>query len=387
MNEELDSIDVILSGEIPTEETSKQGYNMTSENDTRKDIAAMDAFEKLPPEAQRKAMELSKKFDVNNAESIIAFGASAQQSLGKFSSSVISKVENRDLGEIGESLQNLMLSLKSADESPANTFFGKFFMKTKQKIAAKAAGYQKANESIKIIERDLDSQRLKLTESNKDLQALFEQNVAYHNALQILIAAATCKEKELKEVLIPQAKEVAKNDPNQMNAQVVRDLGDYLVRLQKRTYDLELTRQIAVQQAPQIRLIQNTNMDLSQKIQSSINTAIPLWSNQIVIAIALMQQEGALEATKIVSDTTNNLLIKNSEMLKRGAIEAAKETERGVIDLETLKTTQGNLIATIQETLAIQAEGARSREAASAEMLQLENELKGKLLQIATDYK
>ena len=379
MNDELNSIDAILSGEMPTVETSKQGYNMPSENGARKDIAAMDAFEKLPPEAQRKAMELSKKFDVNNAESIIAFGASAQQSLGKFSSSVISKVENRDLGEIGESLQNLMLSLKSADESPANTFFGKFFMKTKQKIAAKAAGYQKANESIKIIERDLDSQRLKLTESNKDLQALFEQNVAYHNALQILIAAATCKEKELKEVLIPQAKEVAKNDPNQMNAQVVRDLGDYLVRLQKRTYDLELTRQIAVQQAP--------NMDLSQKIQSSINTAIPLWSNQIVIAIALMQQEGALEATKIVSDTTNNLLIKNSEMLKRGAIEAAKETERGVVDLETLKTTQGNLIATIQETLAIQAEGARSREAASAEMLQLENELKGKLLQIATDYK
>ena len=350
-------------------------------------VDGLSTFPTLSKPDQDRARQLAGQLKVNNSNDVIAFGSNTQQALGNFSSTFVDKVENKDLGEIGETLRELMLNLKEVDEKQNMGLIGKFFTKSKKKVAYAVAGYQKASSSISTVKEELVSQQEKLSSSNKDLDLLYDQNVIYYQDLNVLIAAGEYKIEELKTSIIPPLEEEARKSSDQMITQEVKDLYDYMNRLEKRIYDLNLTRQISIQQAPQIRLIQKTNMDLVQKIQSSINTAIPLWSNQVALYITLMQQEGAIKATKVISDTTNKLLVKNSEMLKMGSIAAATETERGVVDLETLKITQGNLISTIEETLAIQRDGAKARAAAAIELAQLENTLKDKLLEITTDYK
>ena len=350
-------------------------------------VDGLSTFPTLSKPDQDRARQLAGQLKVNNSNDVIAFGSNTQQALGEFSSTFVDKVENKDLGEIGETLRELMLNLKEVDEKQNMGLIGKFFTKSKKKVAYAVAGYQKASSSIATVKEELVSQQEKLSSSNKDLDLLYDQNVIYYQDLNVLIAAGEYKIEELKTSIIPPLEEEARKSSDQMITQEVKDLYDYMNRLEKRIYDLNLTRQISIQQAPQIRLIQKTNMDLVQKIQSSINTAIPLWSNQVALYITLMQQEGAIKATKVISDTTNKLLVKNSEMLKMGSIAAATETERGVVDLETLKITQGNLISTIEETLAIQRDGAKARAAAAIELAQLENTLKDKLLEITTDYK
>ena len=350
-------------------------------------VDGLSTFPTLSKPDQDRARQLAGQLKVNNSNDVIAFGSNTQQALGNFSSTFVDKVENKDLGEIGETLRELMLNLKEVDEKQNMGLIGKFFTKSKKKVAYAVAGYQKASSSIATVKEELVSQQEKLSSSNKDLDLLYDQNVIYYQDLNVLIAAGEYKIEELKTSIIPSLEEEARKSSDQMITQEVKDLYDYMNRLEKRIYDLNLTRQISIQQAPQIRLIQKTNMDLVQKIQSSINTAIPLWSNQVALYITLMQQEGAIKATKVISDTTNKLLVKNSEMLKMGSIAAATETERGVVDLETLKITQGNLISTIEETLAIQRDGAKARAAAAIELAQLENTLKDKLLEITTDYK
>lgn len=344
-------------------------------------------FPTLSQDDQARAISLASHLKVNDSNGLISFGSETQQSLGAFSSQFVNKVENKDLGEIGDTLRELMLNLKEVNEPEAKGIFSKLFAKSKQKVSYAVAGYQKASNSISVVKKELSEQQEKLSNSNIDLEKLYAQNVVYYQDLNVLIAAGEYKIKELREVIIPPIEAEAQKSNDQMITQEVKDLYDYLNRLEKRIYDLTLTREISIQQAPQIRLIQKTNMDLVQKIQSSINTAIPLWTNQVALYITLMQQEGAVKATKIISDTTNKLLVKNSEMLKLGSIAAAVETERGVVDLETLRITQGNLISTISETLRIQQEGAVNRANAAIELNKLENELKEKLLEVTTDYK
>ena len=344
-------------------------------------------FPTLSQDDQERAISLASHLKVNDSNGLISFGSETQQSLGAFSSQFVNKVENKDLGEIGDTLRELMLNLKEVNEPEAKGIFSKLFAKSKQKVSYAVAGYQKASNSISVVKKELSEQQEKLSNSNIDLEKLYAQNVVYYQDLNVLIAAGEYKIKELREVIIPPIEAEAQKSNDQMITQEVKDLYDYLNRLEKRIYDLTLTREISIQQAPQIRLIQKTNMDLVQKIQSSINTAIPLWTNQVALYITLMQQEGAVKATKIISDTTNKLLVKNSEMLKLGSIAAAVETERGVVDLETLRITQGNLISTISETLRIQQEGAVNRANAAIELNKLENELKEKLLEVTTDYK
>ena len=344
-------------------------------------------FPTLSQDDQERAISLASHLKVNDSNGLISFGSETQQSLGAFSSQFVNKVENKDLGEIGDTLRELMLNLKEVNEPEAKGIFSKLFAKSKQKVSYAVAGYQKASNSISVVKKELSEQQEKLSNSNIDLEKLYAQNVVYYQDLNVLIAAGEYKIKELREVIIPPIEAEAQKSNDQMITQEVKDLYDYLNRLEKRIYDLTLTREISIQQAPQIRLIQKTNMDLVQKIQSSINTAIPLWTNQVALYITLMQQEGAVKATKIISDTTNKLLVKNSEMLKLGSIAAAVETERGVVDLETLRITQVNLISTISETLRIQQEGAVNRANAAIELNKLENELKEKLLEVTTDYK
>ena len=211
---------------------------------------------------------------------------------------------------------------------------------------------------------------------------MYQKNKDYFDALNIYIAAGELKIDELQNQIIPQAVAKAQASGDQMDVQIVNDYTQFLDRLEKRTHDLRLTRQVTIQQAPQIRLIQNTNQVLAEKIQSSIHTAIPLWKNQVVIALTLLRQKDAVTAQRQVSETTNDLLKKNAELLKVSAIETAKENERGIIDIETLQKTQDDLIETIQETLRIQKEGKEKRQAAEIELGVMEENLKQKLLEI-----
>ncbi|HCW36725.1 MAG TPA: toxic anion resistance protein, partial [Staphylococcus sp.] len=214
------------------------------------------------------------------------------------------------------------------------------------------------------------------------LDQLYEENKAYFDALNIYIAAAEKKRDELKQHNLVELEQKVKASNNQMDVQELADLQQYINRLEKRIYDLQLSRQITLQSAPQIRMIQNINQTLAEKIQSSILTSIPLWKNQMAIALTLLRQQGASEAQKKVTDTTNELLLKNSEMLKQNAIRTAEENERGIVDIETLKTTQTNIVDTIQETLRIQEDGTRKRQQAEQELQSLEQDLKTKLLQL-----
>lgn len=219
-----------------------------------------------------------------------------------------------------------------------------------------------------------------MVNDNRLLNQLYDKNKDYFDALNIYLAAGELKVQELRETTIPAAEQKAKTTGDQMDLQTVTDLNQFVDRLEKRLYDLKLAREITIQQAPQIRLIQNTNQVLAEKIQASINTAIPLWKNQVAVALTLLRQKDAVTAQRQVSATTNDLLKKNSEMLKLSSIETAKENERGVVDIETLQKTQNDLIETLQETLKIQQEGREKRINAESELANMENNLKQQLL-------
>ncbi|HCN74749.1 toxic anion resistance protein [Pseudolactococcus plantarum] len=342
----------------------------------------------LSEEELGKAKELAKSLDENNAQSVIEYGAVAQKKIGDFSQSVLNKVQTKDLGEVGTALTDLMYQLQESNPSDLAAedpgFFKKMFGKVKKSIFEVTQKYQKLGAGIDKISIKLSHEYKGLLEDNKTLETLYAENLDFFNALSVYITGAELKIKELDEQTIPQARLAAQSSAdNAIAVQKISDLENYKNRLDKRQFDLKLARQITIQQAPQIRMIQNTNQELAEKIQTSINTAIPLWKNQVAIALTLLKQKDALTSQRIVSNTTNDLLTKNSEMLKQSSIEAARENERGVVDIETLKTTQANLIETIQETMTIQREGAVKRRQGEVELSQLEAEIKAKLLELS----
>ena len=366
--------------------------SITVENPLAQSPTSENAVAILSEEELGKAKELSKSLDENNSQSVIEYGSLAQKKIGDFSQSVLNKVQAKDLGEVGSALTDLMYQLQESNptdlvaEDPG--FFKKMFGKVKKSIFEVTQKYQKLGAGIDKISIKLTHEYKGLLEDNKTLETLYAENLDYFHALNVYIAGAELKIKELDETVIPQAKIEAENTPdNAIAVQKISDLENYKNRLDKRQYDLKLARQITIQQAPQIRMIQNTNQELAEKIQTSINTAIPLWKNQVAIALTLLKQKDALTSQRIVSSTTNDLLTKNSEMLKQSSIEAARENERGVVDIETLKTTQANLIETIQETMNIQREGAIKRRQGEVELAQLEEEIKTKLLALSNKTK
>ena len=362
--------------------------SITLENPITQSTTTENAVTTLSKEELGKAKELSKSLDENNSQSVIEYGSLAQKKIGDFSQSVLNKVQAKDLGEVGTALTDLMYQLQESNpndlvaEDPG--FFKKMFGKVKKSIFEITQKYQKLGAGIDKISIKLTHEYKGLLDDNKTLETLYAENLDYFHALNVYIAGAELKIKELDETIIPQARIEAENTPdNAIAVQKISDLESYKNRLDKRQYDLKLARQITIQQAPQIRMIQNTNQELAEKIQTSINTAIPLWKNQVAIALTLLKQKDALTSQRIVSSTTNDLLTKNSEMLKQSSIEAARENERGVVDIETLKTTQANLIETIQETMNIQREGAIKRRQGEVELAQLEEEIKTKLLELS----
>lgn len=351
---------------------------------TQTEASSKKLIDTLDEKHQEQARALAKQIDEKNLQAIISYGAAAQKQLGEFSHQMLSHVQAKDTGEIGDILNDLMERLNETDPNDLvaenQGFFQKFFGKIKKSIYEMQAKYQEVGSQVDKIAIRLDHEKNGLLNDNLSLEQLYQRNKDFFDALNIYISAGELKLAELQETLIPEALEKARVTGDQMDVQVVNDLEQFLDRLEKRNHDLKLTRQMTIQQAPQIRLIQNTNQALAEKIQSSITTTIPLWKNQIAIAMTLLRQKDAVTAQRQVSETTNQLIQKNSEMLKISTIETARENERGIIDLETLQKTQKDLIETLEETLKIQQEGRARRRKAEVELTNMEEDLRQKLL-------
>jgi uncharacterized protein YaaN involved in tellurite resistance len=340
----------------------------------------------IPEENRAKAYQLAEQIDPKNHQAMITYGTQAQGKLLSFSHTMLEHVQKKDIGEVGEIISDLMKRLDEVNPDELKdgkpSFFGRMFGKISNSLQEVLSKYQKTGAQIDRISVKLDRSKNVLLSDIKLLEQLYETNKEYFHALNVYIAAGEIKLEELHQKTIPAMKREAETTSDQMKFQEVNDMIQFADRLDKRLYDLKLSREITIQSAPQIRLIQNTNQALVEKIQSSIMTAIPLWKNQVAIALTLIRQRHAVEAQKKVSQTTNELLLKNAEMLKTNTIETAKENERGLVDIETLKKTQENLITTLEETMRIQEEGRHKRRLAEQELANMESDLRLKLLEI-----
>ncbi|MBT2719663.1 toxic anion resistance protein [Bacillus sp. ISL-46] len=340
----------------------------------------------IPEEHRAKAYQIAEQIDPTNHQSMIQYGTQAQGKLLSFSHTMLEHVQKQDVGEIGQIISDLMKRLDEVNPDDLKdgkpSLFARMFGKISGSIQEVLSKYQKTGAKIDRISVKLDRSKNVLMSDIKLLEQLYETNKEYFHALNVYIAAGEIKLEEMQEKTIPQLKKAAEVTNDQMKFQEVNDMIQFADRLDKRLHDLKLSREITIQSAPQIRLIQNTNQALVEKIQSSIMTAIPLWKNQVAIALTLIRQRHAVEAQKQVSKTTNELLLKNAEMLKTNTIETAKENERGIVDIETLKKTQESLITTLEETMRIQEEGRHKRRQAEQELASMENDLRLKLLEI-----
>lgn len=335
-------------------------------------------------EDQQKIDKLSKQIKPMDNDGLLNYGTEAQSNMSQFSHRILNEVKTTDVGPVGDSLNGLMSKLKSVNPEELNpenqSKLKRIFKRTKASVNEIFSKMQSVGSQIDRISIELDKHKSNLKKDIDMLDELYDMNKDYFDELSIYIEAAKNKQYVLQQDEIPKLREQAKSTGNQMDVQAASDMEQFVDRLDKRIYDLQLSRQIAIQTAPQIRMIQNVNQALAEKIQSSILTSIPLWKNQMSIALTLMRQRNAVSAQKAVTDTTNDLLLKNSELLKQNALATATENERGVVDIETLKTTQKDIIETIEQTLQIQEHGRTKRKQAESELNELETELQNQLL-------
>ena len=340
----------------------------------------------LTPADLQRVEELSRQVDVTDTQAVLAYGLPAQSRIANFADSLLGDVRTKDAGAGGEALQDLLKRVREIDVDALSTGSGKAripiigrFANTFERFSAR---YQKVATSIEKIIDALERSRMALLKDMTVLDKMYELNLDYLKQLDVYIAAGEQAVTELHTVKIPalEAEVAASNDV--MAAQRLADLQQAATRFERRLHDLKLTRMIAIQTAPQIRLIQSNDQNLVEKIQSSVLTTIPLWKNQIVIAISLYRQQKAAELQKQVTDTTNELLAKNAELLREGSAKVGREVERGVVDVETLQKVNADLIATLEETIQIQEEGRARRVQAEGEIGRLQVELKQKLLEL-----
>lgn len=341
----------------------------------------------LTLEERKKVEEIKEGINLLDSSQTITFGVGAQKNLSDFSDTILTKIHNKDTGEVGPLLSELMLQVKDLEIEDLETkkgFFDNipFFSSFGKKMDRFNAKYETIEIQIDRIEDQLDQARLQMMKDIALFDNLYEKNLEYFNNLQLYIIAGEELIEETRNTTIPKLRQeaVSSNDP--MSAQLVRDFEDTVNRFEKKVHDLKLSKQMSIQTAPQIKLIQNNDKMLIDKIQTAILNTIPLWKSQIIIAIGLLRQENALKLQKSVNDTTNELLVKNSEKLRTNTIETARESERGIIDMESLKKVNRDLIDTIQETITIQEQGREKRIQAEKELLLMEEELKQSLLSV-----
>ena len=348
--------------------------------------AVRRAVEALTPEERAKAEEIKNGIDLMDSQTAILYGVGAQRNLAEFSDSILSNVRNKDTGYVGDLMGELVEKVRDVgvDEAEGGVLDKLPFLRSAARAVRRLlARYEKIEVQIDRIQRDLEEARMQMLKDVAMFDGLYEKNLEYFRGLQVYIVAGEEKLRETREETLPRlrAEAQAKGDP--MSAQVVRDFEDTVDRFEKKLHDLKLSKSIAIQTAPQIRLIQNNDKLLVDKIQTAILSTIPLWKGQIVIALGLARQQSALQMQRSVTDTTNELLQRNAELLKQNSLDVARESERGIVDLETLKKVNDDLISTIEETIQIQREGRAARQSAEAELAGIEQKLKDALLTAA----
>ena len=329
--------------------------------------------------------EFNKKIDLTDSTQVLQYGAKAQTKISQFSDSVLEGVKTKSTGEVGELLANLVAQIKSFDSDVSGQSkkgLTKIFHNAKKELDTIIAKYSKIETNVNSIEKNLEKHKLQMLKDINIFDTMYEKNLEYFKEISLYIIAGEKKLEELKNTVLPELRKKAQETGEQLDAQKVQDMENTINRFEKKLYDLKTTRIIAIQMAPQIRLLQNNDAELVEKIQSSITNTIPLWKNQIVLALGINNAKKALESQKAVTNLTNEMLKKNSELLKQGSIEIAEESEKAIVDVETLQKTNRDIIETLDKVIEIHENGRIKRAAAEKELQNIEKELKEKMIEI-----
>ena len=338
--------------------------------------------ETLSPEEKRKVEEIKNGIDLMQSSAALTYGVPAQKEIAAFSDSILSKVRTKDSGHVGELLNDLVGKVRAFDTTEKKSFLSRlpFFGSMVNKAEEIKDGYEKLSTQVERIEMGLEQAKVQMLEDVAMFDGLYEKNLQYFKELQLYIRAGEEKVAEIRNVTLPKLKSQAAASSDPIAVQVVSDFEESVNRFEKKVHDLKISRTLAIQTAPQIRLIQNNDKVLIERVQTAIYHTIPLWKNQMVIALGLSRQNDILALQRAVNDTTNDLLKKNAEMLKQNTIETARENERGIVDIDTVKKVNEDLISTLEETVRIQEEGRARRAAAEKELITIEGRLKDALL-------
>ena len=345
-------------------------------------------YDLLSEEEKAAIDEFLKKVDIDDATQILQYGSKAQSKISRFSDSVLDGVKTTNVGEVGNLLADLVGQIKSFDSditTENKSVFGKLFSNAKKQVDTLIAKYSKIETNIDGIEKHLENHKLQMLKDIAIFDTMYQKNLDYFKELSLYIIAGDKKLEELKNVTLPELKKKAQESGEQLDAQKVQDLENAINRFEKKVYDLKTTRIISIQMAPQIRLLQNNEAELVDKIQGSLTNTIPLWKNQIVLALGINNAKQALGAQKAVTDLTNDMLKKNSELLKQGSIQIAEESERAIVDIETLRKTNQDIIETLDKVIEIHENGRAKRQEAEEELQNIEKELKDKMIEINID--
>ena len=362
--------------EAPREETQEEAV----EKKVQADALSMQNFS---DEEKKMIDDFSKQINILDTNLVFSYGAGAQQNISQFSDSALKNVQTHDLDQVGDMIGDLVVELRGFDtDDEENKGFLGFFKRKSQSLAAMKARYSTVETNVNKICESLEKHQIQLLKDIAMLDKLYDQNLMYFKELSMYIAAGKQRLEAFRANEVKAAYDKAEQSKLPEDAQAAKDLSDKADRFEKKLYDLELTRNISIQMAPQIRLIQSSNQLMAEKIQTSLINTIPLWKNQMVLALGIAHTQEAMEAQRAVNDLTNDLLRKNAEKMHMATVESAKEAERGIVDIETLKQTNQQLINTMDEVLAIQQQGREKRKAAEAELATIEDELRKKMLEV-----
>ncbi len=366
-------------------ETEAEAEKPVEEEKQEEVVAGKRVEETIELSAEEQAVvdAFVEKIDVTNSQQVLQYGAASQKKIGDFSETALGKVRTKDLGEVGDMVTDLIGELQKFDAAEESKGFLGFFKKKGAQIQQLKTRYDKAETNVDKIQSMLEQHQVTLLKDIAMMDKMYELNMQYFKELSMYIIAGKKKLEIVRGTTLQQAMDKAKESGLPEDAQAARDLSDMCERFEKKLYDLELTRNISLQMGPQIRLIQNNDNMMAEKIQSTIVNTIPLWKNQMVLALGLAHSREAMEAQRAVSDMTNDLLKKNAEVLKVGTVETAKESQRGIVDIETLKETNKSLIDTLDELNKIQVDGRKKRAEAEQELTKIEDELKNKMLEVS----
>lgn len=375
MSEVKEKVPTLVFGEVIDEK------QMLAETEPKQEVQEQLDESMLTEEERKMVDEFSNQIDLHNSNAILQYGVGTQKKMADFSGDALDNVKTKDMGEIGDMLSGVVAELKNFDEEQKGIL--SIFKKTANKVDALKVKYSKAETNITRITDALEQHQMQLLKDVAVLDKMYDLNLTYFKELSMYILAGKKKLQATRETELAQLLDKARTTGLPEDAQAAKDLEALCERFEKKIHDLELTRMVSIQTAPQIRLVQNSDTMMVEKIQSTIVNTIPLWRSQMVLALGVSHAEEASRAQREVSDMTNELLKKNAATLKMAAIESAKESERGIVDMETLKNTNASLISTLDEVMKIQADGRAKRRAAEVEMQNMENELKKKLLEIS----